>query len=285
MSDMKGTQGSAHLPRHLSPFQLCRVILKVFLLFTKRERGWFHGLTQLEGAWVAQTFHLPGEFLSDAVQTQLFPSSCQLSSAFRTTEKTTVWEGVWQLSLLKCDISTTFSAHPDYAVLKFMLLLSSWVTVSGSRSRLSLTVGKDWQEMSPKFSASPLYFLMPLDGRDRGSHGCSPKGKRRPKPSCAFSVNLSPFDILPVMCSHPVSPMLALLVEFLSTLFQYWLKPTLFLCPLCKSVNCNLQWKWEKGPWPSLLLCEQLLGKAGWRVKSTYVPCTSLGQVPQTIGC
>lgn len=164
--ELVSTQGSAHLPSYLSAFQLCCVFLKSFLLFIKREREWFHDLTQLEGALVAQAFCLPGEFLSDAEQTQLFPSSHQLSSAFRTTEKTAVWEGVWQLSLRKWEIFTTFPAHPDYAVLKFMLLLSSWVTVSGSRGRLSLTVGKGWREMSHSFSALS-YFLMPLDGRHR----------------------------------------------------------------------------------------------------------------------
>lgn len=136
--ELVSTQGSTHLPNHLYPSQLCCVFLKDFLLFPKRERGWFHGLTQLEGALVAQTFCLPVEFLPDAEQNQLFPSIHQLSSAFRTIEKTAVWEGVWQLSLFKWEISTTFPTHPDYAFLKFMLLLSSWVMVSGSRDRLSL---------------------------------------------------------------------------------------------------------------------------------------------------
>lgn len=77
---------------------------------------------------MAQILHLPGEFLSDTVQTQLFPSSHQLSSNFRTTERTAVWEGVWQLYLVKRESSTSFPAHPGYGVLKFLLLLSSWVT-------------------------------------------------------------------------------------------------------------------------------------------------------------
>lgn len=50
---------------------------------------------------MAQTFCLPGEFLFDAEQTQLFLSSHRLSSAFRTTQKTAVWEGVSQLSLFE----------------------------------------------------------------------------------------------------------------------------------------------------------------------------------------
>lgn len=166
---------------------------------------------------MAQTFRLPGEFLSDSEQTQLFPSSHQLSSAFRTTEKTAVWEGVWQLSLFKWEISTTFPAHSDYAVLKFMLLPSSWVTVRGCRGRLSVTVGKGWRQMSHTFSAAPSYFLMPVDGRDKGTQDYAPGGGRRsPKPSCASPVNLSLFDILPVTCSHPISLMLALSVDFLA---------------------------------------------------------------------
>lgn len=74
---------------------------------------------------MAQAFHLPGELLSNAVQTQLFPSSHQLSSAFRTTERTAVWEGVGQIYLSKRENSTIFPALPGYAVLKFLLLLSS----------------------------------------------------------------------------------------------------------------------------------------------------------------
>lgn len=100
---------------------------------------------------MVRTFRLPVEFLPNAEQTQLFPSSHQLSSAFRTTEKT----GVWQFSLFKGEISTAFPAHLDYAVLKFISLLSSSVTVSGSRGRLSLTVGKGWREMSHTFTAAP----------------------------------------------------------------------------------------------------------------------------------